>query len=238
MLGLLVIIMISWGILHLIEKRTLGVLGVLPLYQKSLQFSLGFGLMAAIVLCYIGIETYWLDLEWQSNVWQLTDVLAAFWYHLKSALTEDLVFRGAILYVLIKRIGSRRAILCSATVFGVYHWFSYGILQERFILLAYILLITGITGWVWAWSFYKSKSIMIGLGLHVSYNLVMSFFYENQPYGQLLFTQLSQVHLTGWDEFYYSMFRGLFPSVCTLLCLKLIFGSAQFKRFFTSSSCN
>ena len=177
-------------------------------------------------------------LEWQLNVWHTKDLLAAFWYHLKSALTEDLVFRGAILYILINRMGSRWAILCSALVFGVYHWFSYGILQERLILLAYILLITGITGWVWAWSFYKSKSIMLGLGLHVSYNLVMSFFYENQPYGQLLFTQLSQVNLTGWDEFYYSMFRGLFPSVCTLLCLKLIFGSAQFKRFFTSSTCN
>lgn len=237
MLGLLVIIIISWGMLYLFEKKNLQVLGILPLHQKSLQFGLGFGLMAMTVLCYMGIETYMFNIEWQSNVWHLTNLIEAFWYHLKSALTEDLVFRGAILYILIKRMGSRWAILCSALVFGVYHWFSYGILQERPILLAYILMITGITGWIWAWSYYKSKSIMLGLGLHVSYNLMMSFFYENQPYGELLFTQLTQIQLTGWNEFYYSMFRGLFPSVCTFIGLKLIFHSAKFNRLLTPSTC-
>ena len=87
--------------LYLFENRNLQVLGVLPLHQKSLQFSLGFALMALIVHCYIGIETYLFKIEWRENVWCITDLLAAFWYHLKSALTEDLIFRGAILYILI-----------------------------------------------------------------------------------------------------------------------------------------
>jgi hypothetical protein len=61
---------------------------------------------------------------------------------------------------------------------------------------------------------------MLGLGFHLGYNLIMSFFFESQPFGELIMSQTSKVDLIGWNEFYYSMFRGLFPTTLSLLFVK------------------
>jgi hypothetical protein len=123
---------------------------------------------------------------------------------------------------LIRRLGAKWAILISAVFFGVYHVFSYGITGERAILIAYVVLITGFTGYVWADAFHKSKSIYFGLGLHVGYNMLMACFYEAQPYGELLFSELSRTDLVEPTKSYYSLFRGLFPTVLTLILLKAL----------------
>jgi membrane protease YdiL (CAAX protease family) len=117
----------------------------------------------------------------------------------------------------------------------MYHVFSYGILHERAILIAYVIVVTGFTGSVWAFAFHKTRSIYLGLGLHVGYNMVMSCFYESQPYGELFYSELSRVDLSESDQSFYSIFRGLFPSVMTLIVIKLllakgIIGDAQIKE--------
>lgn len=221
MLGLLVIIVISWVLLHFIERKNIDVLGILPTKSRLIQFFIGFVIISLIVLLKIYIETIVQNIEWKSNVVNYTSIFNAFIYHLKSALTEDLVFRGALLYILIQRIGATKAILLSTIIFGAYHWFSYGILNERIILLVYVFLITGSTGYVWAYTFYKTNSILMPLGFHLGYNLTMSFFYESQPYGELLFSQISKVGLVGWSSFFFSFFKGLFPSLVTLIFVKL-----------------
>ncbi|WP_353779779.1 CPBP family glutamic-type intramembrane protease [Winogradskyella sp. 3972H.M.0a.05] len=222
MLGLLVIMVVSWLLLHFIEKKNIDVLGIIPNVSRVSQFIIGFLIMTIIVLLNIYIETIILKAEWRLNAIEYTSVFNAFVYHLRSALTEDLVFRGAILYILIRRIGATKAIIISAIVFGAYHWFSYGIIGERIILLAYVFLITGLTGYVWAYSFHKTKSIMLPLGFHLGYNLIMSCFFEAQPYGELIMSQMSKVDLIGWNDFYLTMFKGLFPPVVTLVCVKLL----------------
>lgn len=223
MLGLLVIIVISWILLRFFENKNIDVLGVIPSVNGVSLFFIGFLVVTLIVLINVYIENNILKVEWKLNSINYTSVFNAFVYHLKSALTEDLVFRGAILYILIHRIGATKAILLSAIIFGVYHWFSYGIIGERIILLAYVLILTGFTGYVWAFTFYKTKSIMMGLGFHLGYNLIMSCFFESQPYGELIMSMTSRVNLTGWSEFYFSMFKGLFPPIATLLFVKWVF---------------
>ena len=222
MLGLLVILVISWGLLYFIEKEHIDVLGIVPSLKRTSQFFIGLVIITIIVLINIYIETNIQQVEWTQNEFSYQNIWSAFVYHLRSALTEDLVFRGAILYILIKRIGAVKAILLSATIFKVYHWFSYGILNERWILLAYVFVITGFTGYVWAYTFYKTKSILLALGFHAGYNLIMSCFFEAQPYGEIFFSATSRTDLTEWNRFYFSMFRGLFPSIATLLCVQLL----------------
>ncbi len=221
MLGLLVIIVISWMLLHFIEKKDIAVLGIVPNTSRIIQFVIGFLAMAAIVSTTIYAETIFQQIKWKSNVINYSLLWNAFVYHLRSALTEDLVFRGAILYILIQKIGAKKAILISALCFGVYHVFSYGIMGERIFLIIYVIVVTGFTGYVWAYAFYKTKSIMLGLGFHLGYNLIMSCFFEAQPYGELILAQISKVKLTGWNEFYFSIFKGLFPPLITLLFVKL-----------------
>ena len=230
MLGLLVILLISWGLLYLFEKKNLNALGLMPTATRLSQYATGFVLMVLILLSLIGIETYVKSVQWQQQPIDLGTLGNAFVYHLRSALTEDLVFRGALLYLLIKWIGPKWAIWISALVFGGYHIFSYGITNERPIVLIYVTVITGFAGYVWALAFHKTKSIYLGLGFHVGYNLLMSCFYESQPYGELLFSELSSVELSESAESWYSIFRGLYPATLNLIALLLLLKLDFWKR--------
>lgn len=220
MLGLLVIIMVSWLLLHFIEKKNIDVLGVVPNANRLRQFLIGLIVITVITLLNIYTETLILKVDWKINTINYHETINAFWYHLKSALTEDLVFRGAILYILIKRLGAKWAICISAIVFGVYHWFSYGIIGDRIILLAYVFLITGCTGYVWAFTFSKTKSIMMGLGFHLGVNFINACFFESQPYGELIFQEMSRIDIKDWDWLYFNLFKGLFPAIATLIFIK------------------
>lgn len=223
MLGLLVILLISWGLLYLIEKEHLNAIGLIPNGDRLKQWVMGLGLIVLFLLTLIGIETQIKDIEWEYTGFQAKPFFNAFVYHLRSALTEDLVFRGALLYMLIRRLGATWAILISALGFGVYHVFSYGITDERAIVIAYVIIVTGFTGYVWAYAFNKTRSIFLGLGLHLGFNMLMSCFYESQPYGELLFAEISSVDLQDPAASFYDIFRGLFPTVLTLISLKLLF---------------
>lgn len=230
MLGLLVILLISWGLLHLFEKMNLNALGLFPSVKRLSQYATGFVLMVIILLSLIGIETYVKSIQWQQQEVNFGTLGKAFIYHLRSALTEDLVFRGALLYILIQRLGPKWAIWISALVFGCYHIFSYGITHERPIVLIYVTVITGFAGYVWALAFHKTKSIYLGLGFHVGYNLLMSCFYESQPYGEILFSELSSVELSESAESWYSIFRGLYPAVLNLIGLLLLLKSGVWNK--------
>ncbi|WP_299339438.1 CPBP family intramembrane glutamic endopeptidase [uncultured Psychroserpens sp.] len=226
MLGLLVIIVVSWVLLHFIEKKNIEVLGIIPYPKRILQFLIGMLFMVLLCLLWIAIETFILNVNWQlKNAINYTLIFKSFVYHIRSALTEDLVFRGAILYILIHRIGAKWAMLISAIIFGGYHVFSYGMTSDRIIAIAYVVFVTGLTGYVWAYTFYKSKSIMLGLGFHLGYNFLMTMFYDSMPYGELIFEELSKTNLNDWNWLFYSLVKGIFPSIMTLLFVKYIIKS-------------
>ncbi len=225
MLGLLVIIIVSWMLLHFFEKESIEVLGIVPSQKRMLQFLIGFVFIALITLSMICIQTVVKSVSWEQKPVNYGLIYEAFIYHLRSALTEDLVFRGAILYILISRLGAKWGILISALCFGVYHVFSYGMTGGAIIPIIYVILVTGFSGYVWAYSFDKTKSILFALGLHLGSNLVLTLFFPLQPYGELLFTELSRVDLTEWHRLYYSIFKGFYPPIMTLIFLKLLLKS-------------
>lgn len=221
MLGLLVIVVISWLLLHFFEKKNIEVLGIIPTRKRVFEFVLGFTFVVLICLLIIYNETLVLNVEWKQNdSINYTAILNSFIYHVKSALTEDMVFRGAILYILINRLGAKWGILISALCFGVYHVFSYGMSGERIIPILFVILVTGFVGYVWAFAFYKTKSIMMGLGFHLAYNFTMAMFYELPPVGELLFQEISKTNLRDWDWLFYNLFKGLLPSIITLIVVK------------------
>ena len=226
MLGLLLIIVVSGVLLHFIEKKNITVLGIIPIRKYMAQFLIGWLFIVLVNLLWIYIDSVVRSVEWRLNSKiSYQSIFDAFVYHLKSALTEDLVFRGAILYILISKIGAQKGVLISALIFGIYHVFSYGMTGGAIIPIIYVTLVTGFTGYVWAYSFDKTKSIALGLGFHLGSNLLMACFYPSQPYGELLFTELSKVHLTDWCRFYYSLFKGFFPGILMLIFVKLLLKS-------------
>ena len=222
MLGLLVIILVSWGLLRFIQRTGLDALGIIPNSKRTKQFLIGFVIMIFISSLNISLESLILKIDWKlnSNI-NYKEIFNAVIYHFKSALTEDLVFRGAILYILIQRIGAKKAILLSALCFGIYHVFSYGITEGGIILITYVIVITGFVGYVWAYTFHKTKSILMALGFHIATNLINTFFFESNPYGELIFTKVSGIDLSGWNNLYFLIFKGLFPTILTLIFVKL-----------------
>lgn len=221
MLGLLVIIIVSGVLLRFIEKKNIEVLGVIPTKQRSVQFLIGFVFITLICLISVYVETLVLDVEWIRNESiNYTAIFNSFFYHVRSALTEDLIFRGAILYILISRLGAKWAILISALCFGVYHVFSYGMTGGGIIPILYVVLVTGFVGYVWAYTFYKTKSIMMALGFHLGYNFLMAMFYQSPPTGELIFQELSKIDLRDWNWLFYNIPKGIFPSLMTLIFVK------------------
>lgn len=198
MIGILVLIAISWLLLYYIEKKNILALGFLPITKRIKQFLIGFFFTGILCILVQYLETYL-----KSSVWVLNEnitvkiILKSFWWDFKSVLTEELVFRGALLYILIQKIGSKKSILISAIAFGIYHWFSYGVLGN---IMGMILVFigTGLMGYAWAWAFSKTKSILLPFGLHLGWNFVYNTIFSKGPLGELLLISEGGNELTNW----------------------------------------
>lgn len=198
MIGILVAIAISWGLLHLSEKTNILALGFLPIVKRLKQFLIGF--LVTGILC---VLVQYLEAYLKSSTWILNKnitsgiILKSFWWDLKSVLTEELIFRGALLYILIQKIGSKRSILISAIAFGIYHWFSYGVLGNVMAMII-VFIGTGLMGYAWAWAFSKTKSIMLPFGLHLGWNFIHNTIFSKGPLGELMLISKGGNELTDW----------------------------------------
>lgn len=200
MIGILVALAISWLLLFLIEKENILALGFLPIVKRLKQFLIGFLITGILCVLVQYLESYLKSSSWILNK-DITSgiILKSFWWDFKSVLTEELIFRGALLYILIQKIGSRKSILISAISFGIYHWFSFGVLGN---VMAMILVFigTGLMGYAWAWAFSKTKSIMLPLGLHLGWNFVHNTIFSKGPLGELVLISKGGIELTDWTS--------------------------------------
>lgn len=188
MIGIAVELLISYLLLKHFSGVGLGALGLYP-NKKNLKLMLAGFLIPSLFWCvlyltlaYVGANPYRIN-----PAYTLDDFLKTVGYVLRAVAFEELIFRGAILYLLIKRIGSKKAIIASAVAFGIYHWFSYGILGQIPQMIV-IFAMTGAMGYLLADAFYKSKSILLPLALHLGNNFAgMIIFSRDKSIGlQLL----------------------------------------------------
>ena len=64
-------------------------------------------------------------------------------YDFNSVVSEELLFRGLILHFLIKYWKTRPAMLVSASVFGIYHWFTFGVWGNlAAMVLVFVVILT------------------------------------------------------------------------------------------------
>jgi len=189
MLGLLIQIIISYLIIRWVQKENLNVLGLNPSISKITAFFL-FCLIAG--LC--SAITFWLRMLFAKELWVLNPELNwhltanAIWYNIKSVIYEELIFRGVLLYILIKRLGGTKGILISSIAFGVYHWFTYEVLNDP-AKMFWIFLITSSAGYIYALGYYKTNSLYTPIGMHFGWNFVQSFIFSAGNIGSGLFVQ-------------------------------------------------
>ena len=105
MIGIIVELIISGLLLWLIDKKGLSVLGFKPTPGRITN--LGVGLLLAAFSC---ITYHLMFSAFANNSWVLNKqlnqqtILTGAWWTLKSVLFEELIFRGALLYIAIESL--------------------------------------------------------------------------------------------------------------------------------------
>jgi membrane protease YdiL (CAAX protease family) len=186
MIGLIVELILSWAILWLVERQNLSVLGLRP--NRSRVGNLLFGFFAATTCCclYFFFSEHLAHGSWTfDKTFTARKLLSGIGWTLKSVLFEELIFRGALLYIAIKRIGQNHACLLSAAAFGIYHWFSFGVLGNP-VLMVIVFCMTGLWGLTFAWAFAKTKSMYLPTALHLGWDAVAIIVFSQGPLGQQL----------------------------------------------------
>lgn len=191
MIGILVQLAISWALVWFFEKKDLSVLGLQPNKRRLIDFGALF--IVTAVICSLGfvLKMYFGNQEWRLNPQlSLGLVSSGIWWNIKSVLFEELIFRGVMLYWLLKKLGARNATLLSAAGFGIYHWFSFGVLGNP-MQMVMVFFITGIMGLLLAYGYTKSLSLYAPIGIHLGWNFTQIFVFSQGPIGNGIFLPTS-----------------------------------------------
>ncbi len=219
MIGILGILVVSWLLLHFLAKKNLLALGLLPPDKRIGQFLLGVFFVALLQIALLVMDTWFSRVTWVVNsLTGLDKYLDAAWYHFRSVLTEELVFRGALLYLLYKRFGAKWAVGISSLAFGLYHIVQYGAGDP--VTMVHIVLVTGLAGFVWALAFVRTRSVMLPLGMHFAWNMMDTLFYTGGPFGRLLLVETSRTEPVWWFGHY--LFKFYFPLLLMFLFVRFM----------------
>jgi len=176
--GILIQLLLSWVIIRWSGQGDLSVLGLKPDRWRVGELILF--LLFAASCSSLG---FLLRMQFGREAWDLNPVLTArlmwdgVWYNIKSVLFEELIFRGVIFYLLIRRFGRAKALLISAAAFGVYHWFTYELWGQPMAILM-IFLITGMVGILYGYAYLRTGSLYAPIGLHFGWNFVQSVLFS------------------------------------------------------------
>jgi len=185
-----------------------------------MQLIIGF-LLASLSIVIVEMMSSWLThLSWTLNgAFTYMNIPSYLWWNIKSVLFEELIFRGALLYVAIQRFGSKKGIALSAIFFGIYHWFSFGLLGNV-VQMVVVFLMTGFMGLIWALGFWKSKSIALPIGLHLGWNFTTNAIFSKGPMGQQILIPVKGLYYTPLTQIQESIiFMGQYIGIPLLMYL-------------------
>lgn len=177
------LLVLCWLAVYLSDKKNIFRLWLFPPRRRIQEFLLGlilsitFCLLTQILLTQIS-GRYW-HLSKDISIGKLTFSLL---YDFNSVVSEELLFRGVILYFLIKYLKTGSGMLISASVFGIYHWFTFGVLGNL-AAMTLVFAVTGLMGYVFAAAYVKTKSIILPVGIHLGWNWVNNTVFSNGPNG-------------------------------------------------------
>ena len=188
MLQLLGLLAISWAILWLVQKKNLSVLGLMPDKQRLSYFIILF-----IVSAICSASAYLLKILFLKEEYVLTpslkieSVLLEIWYQFRTVLTEELLCRGAVLYILIKRIGASKAILISAVFFAILHWLNAGV-WGNILQMTIVFSFTFTMGLLLAYAYARTFSLLMPFAIHYGWKLTQNYIFPDSAAGTHIFT--------------------------------------------------
>lgn len=122
--------------------------------------------------------------------WELNDnysiqqMLTGAYKTLNSVLFEELIFRTYLLYKLIQFVGEKKSIIITSAIFGIYHWFTFGLLGN-YPMMVWILFYTGLWGVMFAFCYTRTGTILLTIGLHWGWNFFDQIIFEKNGSGLL-----------------------------------------------------
>lgn len=187
MLQLIGLIAISLLLIWLFEKGNLSVLGLTPTKDRLKYFTLLF-IVSAILSATAFLLRMYLAKEEYTITQSLTakSILLETWYQFRTVLTEELICRGALLYILIKKIGQTKAVLISSIIFAVLHWINAGVwgnLTQMIIVFTF----TFSMGLLLAYSYARTFSLLIPFAIHFGWNLTQNYIFPDTAVGNHVF---------------------------------------------------
>ncbi|WP_211316538.1 CPBP family intramembrane glutamic endopeptidase [Niabella yanshanensis] len=183
---------------------------------------LGWAVLLSIGCCFVYhiLRTLFIDNSWYYNrSYTFKGFLFNSWWVLKSVLFEELIFRGALLFIAIRKLGVQKACLLSAVAFGIYHWFSYNAFSNPD-QMAIIFLMTGIFGYVIALAFAKTGSLYLPIGLHLGWNLANIILFSNGPLGHQILVRVNDLQLQGLPSLAVFLFQTLALPALSMVYLR------------------
>lgn len=211
MVGIIVQLLLSWGLVWLLERKNLSVLGLMPTVQRLKDFLFYFLLAAACCFSGFALRMYLAGQAWKLNPdLSFSLILEGFWWNLKSVIFEELIFRGVLLYLIIRRWGPVAGIALSAIGFGIYHWFSFEVIGNIPQMII-IFLVTGAMGVVYAYGYAKSWSLYIPAAIHLGWNLTTSVVFSETSIGNQLLVRVKPdpVVTLSYFSYYFMTFFAL-----------------------------
>ena len=187
MIQLLGLIAISWGLIWLFEKKHLSVLGLTPTIDRIKYFTILFIMTALcsatafLLRIYFAKENYMISSTLTSDA-----VFRETWNQFRMVLTEELLCRGALLYILIRRLGRSWGILISSSIFAVLHWLNAGV-WGNMIQMMIVFAFTFSMGLLLAYAYAKTFSLLIPLAIHFGWNLTQNYIFPDSQAGNHVF---------------------------------------------------
>ena len=216
MLGILIQLALSWIIIWFVERQNLSVLGFWPTRRRLFDFVLFFIITAFLSSTDFLFRMWFADQRWELNPnLNAGTILTGIWWNIKSVMFEELIFRGVLLYILIKKIGPTKAIIISSFGFGIYHWYSHEVIGDpKAMIITFIT--TGVMGLVYAYAYAKTFSLYIPIAIHLGWNLVRSVVFSETVIGQQLLVSVQPVPVVTISYFKYYVWL-FFPMVSAVL---------------------
>lgn len=187
MLQLIGLLAISWLLVWLFEKGNLSVLGLVPTKERITYFSILF-----IVSAMLSATTFLLRIYFAKETYTISESLTTrsmlfeTWYQLRTVFTEELLCRGVLLYILIKKIGKTIAVFISAIIFAVLHWLNAGVwgnVPQMFIVFTF----TFAMGFLLAYSYARTFSLLVPFAIHYGWNLTQNYIFPDTATGNHIF---------------------------------------------------
>jgi len=193
MVGIVVQLALSWLIIRIVEKRNLSVLGFSPTKIRLIDFAVFFLITATCCSSDFIMRMLFAEQRWKLNpALSFKLILEGVWWNVKSVLFEELIFRGVLLYILIKRLGPWWGIIISSVAFGIYHWFSHETFGNP-VQMIITFLTTGLMGIIYAYGYAKTFSLYIPIAIHLGWNFTRSVIFSETVIGDQLLVQVKPV---------------------------------------------